>query len=285
MRKVTIGYIFNENNLTKDEKLFLEMAKKENIELILFNTAKDIDEDEIEKKAKRCDIIYNNSAEEFSLEIVKTLEALGKKVVDSSSEAYNSEDKWMSFVKCKKYNIPTLRTILLSEKINTAKKELEEFDEWPVILKRVQGTMGEYVDKADNLTEAERIIKRFWKKGSEKLAIIAQEFVLSPSYRITIIGGKIVQTAIKKSNGWKATGVYLTDKNVKKLELDEELNSIVRKVTKAFNINICGIDLLRKDGKWLVLEINAEPAFDFFPKEQKKLIGKVLDYLKRKVKN
>ena len=51
--------------------------------------------------------------------------------------------------------------------------------------------MGEYVGKAKGMGEAEELIKKFWKKGAEKLPIIAQEFVKSPSYRVTVIGNRI----------------------------------------------------------------------------------------------
>ncbi len=186
------------------------------------------------------------------------------------------------FLKCKRHKIPTLNTILLSENVGIAKKELKEFNHWPVILKRVEGTMGEYVDKADNLSEAEKIMSRFWKKGSEKLPIIAQELVKSPSYRVTIIGDRIVQTAIKYSKGWKATGTHTS--HFGKLKIDRELKGIIDRIIKVFGIKICGIDLFKKDGKWLVLEINSSPGFDFFEKDRKRLIGEVLDFLKKEVK-
>ena len=282
MKKVVIGYIFNENNLCTDEKIFLKLSKKKNIELVMINTAKDLDEEFIEKEIKRCDIFYNNSAEEFSLEIVKTIEALGKKFIDSSRKSYYDEDKWLFFVKCKKHNIPTPKTILLSENKNIAKHELKNLNCWPVVLKRICGTMGEYVDKAENWTQAEKIISKFWKKGSEKLPIIAQEFIASPNYRVTIIGDKIVQTAIRENKGWKATGVYA--KKFKKFKIDKDLKKIINKIIKIFKINIFGIDLLKKDNKWLVLEINLEPGFDFFNKEREMLIGKVLDLLKEKAR-
>lgn len=277
--KKRIGYIFSERTLGKDEKAFLKIAKKKNIELIMFNISKDIDEKEIEEKAKKCDIIFNNSAEEFAIEFVKTLEELGKKVIDSSATYYFIEDKWMFFLECRKNNIPTPETILLSENINLARKDLAEFNHWPVILKRIEGTCGEYVEKAENLNEAERIIKKFWKKGSVKLPIIAQEFIHSFSYRITTIGNEIVQTAIKENHGWKCTGVY--EKRCKKFKIDNELKNIVSKLIKAMKINVCGIDLVKKNGKWLVLEINAVPALDFFETEREKLVGKVLDLLIR----
>ncbi len=284
MKKITLGYIFNEPYIRTDEKFFMKAAKEKNVDLVMINTAKDLDEEELEKKTRKCDIFFNNSAEDLALEIVKTIEELGKKVIDPSRKAYYDEDKWMFFLKCRENNIPTLKTILLSQNGNIIKKELEKFDSWPVILKRIEGTNGEYVDKADNLKEARKIIGRFWKKGSDKLPIIAQEFIHSPSYRVTVIGGKIAQTAIKNSNGWKATGVYMRDKNVKNFKVDKELKKIISKVSKVFGIKICGIDLFKKDGKWLVLEINSAPGLDFFEKERKKLIGKVLDFLKKEAR-
>ncbi len=284
MKKITIGYIFNEPYIRTDEKLFMKVAKEKNIDLIMINTDKDLSEKDIEEDIKRCNLFFNNSAEEFSLEIAKTIEELGKKVIDSSKRLYYDEDKWMFFLKCKEHKIPTIRTILLSKNISSAKRELEEFNSWPVILKRIQGTMGEYVDKAENLSQAERIINRFWRKGTERLPIIAQEFVHSPSYRVMTIGNKIVQTAIKKSKGWKATGVYIQDKNVERFKIDKELKKIIDKVIKVFGIKICGIDLLKKDGKWLVLEINSAPGLDFFVKEEKKLVGEILDFLRKEAR-
>src|SRR5271169_6882048 len=154
MKKITIGYIFDETRLRKDEKAFLKISKKKGIRLILINAYKDLTEDEIKDKIKDCDIIYNNSAENEALEIAKTIEELGKKVIETSKSFYYDEDKWMFFLKAQEHKIPTPKTILLSQNFNIVKKELEKFKQWPVILKRVQGTNGNYVDKANNLTEA-----------------------------------------------------------------------------------------------------------------------------------
>ena len=154
-----IGYIFWEiEGKDLEEKLFKKIAKKKGIELIEFNLHKGIDEKIIEEKAKKCDIIFNNSAEEFAIELVKTLEALGKKVIEPSKTHYYLEDKWMFFLKCKKNDIPTPKTILLSENINLARKEMINFSHWPIILKRVEGSCGNYVEKADNIKQAKKIV-------------------------------------------------------------------------------------------------------------------------------
>ncbi|MCK9596007.1 ATP-grasp domain-containing protein [Candidatus Pacearchaeota archaeon] len=279
MGKITIGYIFSERGLGEDERAFLEVAKKKNIDLVMINTSHDWDKETLQEKVKPCKILYNNCGENFSLEITKMIEEYGKKIIDSSKNFYYDEEKWMFFLKCQKHKIPVPKTILLSANIPLAKKELKNFNCWPVVLKRVEGTMAEYVEKAENLREAEKIINHFWKKGSERLPIIAQEFIKSQNYRVTVIGDKIVQTALKKSNRWKTIGNCA--ENFKKFKVDKELKVIINKIIKFFGIKVCGIDLLKKNRKWLVLEVNSIPAFDFFPNKRKELVGKVLDFLKK----
>jgi len=280
-KRVVIGYIFCERKLGKDEESFIKIAKKKNVDLVMFNISKKIQEKEIEEKAKKCDIIFNNSAEDFAYEVVKTLEELGEKVIDSSKTYYYLEDKWITFLKCHDHKIPVPDTILLSENINVAKYELLDFKRWPVILKRIEGCCGEYVEKANNLDDAIKIIKKFWKKGN-KMPIIAQEFIPSPSYRVTVIDNKIVQTAIKNGPGWKKTGVY--EKNNKKFKIDKELREIVKKLIKVIRINVCGIDLLKKNNNWVVLEVNTTPGLDFFEDERDRLVEEIVNLLIKIVK-
>jgi glutathione synthase/RimK-type ligase-like ATP-grasp enzyme len=283
MQKLVIGYLWNGRKLGKDEKFFIKVAKKNNIKLIMINLFEDISEEELEEKLRECKVVYNNTAEEFAIEYVKTIEEIGKKVIDSSETYYYTEDKWMFFLKCKENNILTPKTILLCENITLAKTELKKFNKWPVILKRVEGTCGDFVEMAKNIEESERIIKKFWKKGSERLPIIAQEFIYSPSYRVTVIGKKIVQTAIKENkSGWKSTGVQ--EKKFNKFKVDRKLKKIVKRIINFSKIKICGIDFIKRGNEWLVLEINAQPAFDFFEDERERLIYLTLKFLRREAK-
>lgn len=279
MKKVVIGYLYSGRRLGLDEIYFRRVAKKKNVIPVLISTSNWSSEEDLKKKINSCDIIYNSSGDDFVIETEKTVEEMGKKMIETSKSFYYTEDKWMFFLKCQEHGVPTPKTILLSEDIAVAKKELHNFGEWPVILKRVSGTCGEYVEKAKNLKEAERLIKKFWKKGSEKLPIIAQECILSPSYRVLVIDNKIVQTAMKKNKTWKATGIYAT--RFGKFPIDNELRNIIKKMMKFVDIRICGIDFLKKNGKWVALEVNAAPGFDFFGGEREILAEKLVNFLKK----
>lgn len=281
MKKPVIGLIFD-NKIGYEEKRFLKAGKKLGIELVLFNLIDEIKEDEIKEKAKKCDIIYDDCGDPISNELVKTLEIFGKKVVEKGKVAYYIDDKWIFYLNCLKHKIPTPETILLPVNLDSAKKELKNFGHWPVVLKRVYGTWGEFVEKADNINEAMKIIKDFWKKGKDRLPIIAQEYVPSDSYRVTAIGNKIVQTSHKKRHGWKATGVYKN--TLRKFKLDNELKNIVNKLIKVCKIGVCGFDFAKKKGKWLAIEANSEPGLDAVARERDKMIEKVLLFLKSKIK-
>ncbi len=281
MKKAVIGYIFDERKKRLEEKKFLRIAKKLNIEVVFFNVADELNKEEIEKKAKKCQIIFNDSGEYITNEIVKYLELLGKKVIEDSKTAYYPEDKWLFFIECKKNKIPCPETVLLPTNIESAKKELKHFNQWPVVLKKIYGCRGEFVERAKNIKEAIEIMRKFWGKENDRTPIIAQEYIGSDSYRVTLIGGKIVQTAIKKRGGWKASGC--ASMKIRKFKLDGEIENISKKVAKMSKIKICGVDFAKNNGKWIVIEVNAEPSLKFFDCERDKMIEEVLKFLKSQI--
>ncbi len=278
-KKLVVGLLIAEKRMDTEDRLFLKCAKKRNMEMVMINLAKKFNEEEFEKQVKKCDVVYNDVGEGFVLEPLKTIEEYGKRVIDASRLYYYTEDKWMFYVKCKEHNIPTPETILLPSNLTMARAELKEFGKWPVVLKRIYGMEGQNVEKADNLEEAVKIVKKVWSKDIDKLPLIAQEYTKSFSYRVTMIGGKIVQSVIKKSRNWKCTGVY--SKDCEKFRIDQGLRKILNKVFRVMKINICGVDLMNRGKEWVVLVVNTEPGLDFIDADREKLIGKVLDFIKQ----
>jgi len=278
MARTTIGFITNHRFLADEDKKFLRIAKKVGINLVIFNAAEKFDIKELKKKAKKCQIIFNDEADYLALELAKSLEVFGCKVIEISKAFYYTEDKWLLYLHCLKNKIPVPKTTLLSTDFVSIKKELKDFNQFPVVLKRIEGFHGDFVDKADDIKEAVVIIKRFWEKGEDRFPILAQEFIDSYSYRVMTIGGEVVQTAVKKSDNWKATGGSAS--RFWKFKVDKELRAILNKIKKITDIVICGIDLAKKDGHWILIEVNAEPSFKFFDSEYNLVIEKTLKHLR-----
>lgn len=276
-----IGYIFYGTKFGVDETNFLKLAREKNVKLVMFNIYKKIDLKKWKKKAKSCEIIYNNSGEEKAIKYVKLFEKWGCRVIESSRSYYREENKWGIYLRCKKNKIPTPRTTLLPNNIESSLKKLQSFDEWPVILKKIYGCQGTFVSKAENIEQAEEILKRFNKSANTTWPTIAQRFVPSPSYRVLTIDKKIVQTAIKDKGSWKKTGVYT--KTFKKIKMTKSLYRVVKKIIKNSEIRVCGIDLLKRNGRWYILELNGQPCLGFFEEERKMLINKILNLLIKEI--
>ena len=52
MKNKTIGYIYSDKKLTKDEKAFIKIAKKRKVNLIMINLLQGLEEKELEEKVK-----------------------------------------------------------------------------------------------------------------------------------------------------------------------------------------------------------------------------------------
>ena len=52
----------------------MELAREKGIEMIMINTNKYLTQEDIEEKIKKCDLLFNNSTENISMEIIKTIE-------------------------------------------------------------------------------------------------------------------------------------------------------------------------------------------------------------------
>ena len=59
--------------------------------------------------------------------------------------------------------------------------------------------------------------------------------------------------------------------NFREFKINKSLEKLSQKIAKISKIEIIGIDFLKKDGKWLVLEVNAQPGLDFFKKKKENL--------------
>jgi glutathione synthase/RimK-type ligase-like ATP-grasp enzyme len=272
---MNIGIIIDSTHKNLESTYFCKCAKEMGVKLVFFNTAEEINEDELQSKAKLCNIIYNDSGTILSLELAKTLEEMGAYVVEPSKVAYYVEEKWMTHLKLEKHNIPMPKTILLPADLRAVKSELVKFNQWPVILKRVYGERGDFVRKADNLNQAIKEYKDLAYLGKDIYPVLAQEFVLSDSYRVTMIDGKIVQTAIKRRHhGWKATGCH--DVRFSHFHIPPSLANLSHKIAKICGIEILGIDYAKTDKGWLLIEVNSDPSLKFFNTEHKEMVEKSL---------
>ncbi|MEK7211032.1 MAG: ATP-grasp domain-containing protein [Patescibacteria group bacterium] len=276
----TIGYIFADNKLLPEDRVFLNLAREKNIKVIVFPSARFLNLARVKNLARKCAVVLNNSAERESLEIAKVIESVGTPIVDPTRSLYFYEDKWMFYVHCKKHNIPTPETFLLPISISQCYEPLERLikKSGAVIIKNIFSDNGKFVDRAKTVKQAVEMIRKF-RKG-DRAPLIAQEYVKAAHkvYRVMVLNGKVVQAIIKKSNNWKCTGRF-TKGDVPTFRVTPKLEKMCVRISKILNIPWCGIDLMRKNREWTAIEANSSPGMDFISGDIENLYKQLLKYL------
>jgi|SRR3989344_1274803 len=284
MDKPNIGVICTPRYNNTEKYLFPILKKTFN--LVLFPINEDIDYAFLKKQSQNLKLILNTAGDQpntyDSLEIVKTFENLGKHVIDSSKSFYYREDKWLFYQTCVKNNLPTPVTYYIPRNINISKTKLKHIlEDHHIVFKGAFSDTGRAVKKASNFEEAEKVIKELRKKINV-MPLVAQQYVPhgKVSYRITLVGNKIIQAIVKYGKTWKEGKLFWKNEKYRMFKVNKKLEKLSKKVAKVFGVEWCGIDLLKDEANnWYIIEINSCPSMDFVIKDIKRSNEELVNYL------
>lgn len=283
---MTIGYIYGNKNLTREDRLFLKLARKEGARVITFSSMRYTSPERIGISAGKCDVVFNASADLIAVEIAKIAEYAGAAVLDPTHSLYYCEDKMMFYVRCTKNKILTPKTYLLPLPMHKCRKPIRRLIKTcgAVVIKNVLADNGEFVGRAKTVDQALALIKKFRKRDLAPL--IAQEYIHTSRnvYRVMVLDGKVVQGVVKKSKHWKCTGEFVHG-DAPVFHVTPALSDMCIKIAQTMNLPLCGIDLMRKKNGWIAIEANSCPAMDFVKQDMKHLYEQLVVYLVRMAKS
>jgi len=287
-KKYTIGYVYPESDRSLDDKILVRALKKR-FNVVLFPLEKQIEEKKIEEQAKDCKLILNNAVYEpytwEAIELSKTFEEFGKKVINSSHSFYYQEDKWMFYLECLEHKLPTPLTHLIPKKLNYKKDKIKKMlVEGPIVMKAIFSDKGLSVERAKTFEEFNEKIKKIIDKTPTS-PIIAQKFIEhgNVSYKVTVIGNKAVHGISIKGKTWEQTAGK-NKEYCKSFKLNKKLRKLCEKASKAFGMKWCSIDLIKQDNNWYVIEVNGCPSSSIITKDIKKITGILVNYLYQEAK-
>src|SRR3989344_2554413 len=286
MKKPFIGVICTPHGNQTEKHLFAALGEK--FDVVLFPLQKDTDYEELKRQAKNIRIVINTAMDMpntyDSLEMVKTFEDMGKRVIDSSKSFYYHEDKWGFFLTCRRNKLPTPTTYYIPRDIKKSRDKLKKImSEGPVVFKGIFSDTGRAVKRAMTYKDALRVISSL-RKTIQVMPLIAQRYVPhgNVSYRVTMTGDKIIQGIIKYGKNWKEGKLFWKNEYYKVFEPDKQLAKLCKKTASAFGIEWCGIDLMKDSaGNWLLIEVNSCPSMDFVISDMERANGELVDYIYR----
>jgi glutathione synthase/RimK-type ligase-like ATP-grasp enzyme len=286
VKRYTIGYVYPESDNCLDDKFLIKLLKKK-FNLILFPLEKQIEEKQIEEQAKACRLIFNNSIyEPFTwdgIELSKTFEEFGVKVINPSRSFYYQEDKWVFYLECLKNKIPTPLTYLISKKLNE-KKIKKILMDGPMVIKAIFSDKGICVERAKTFEEFEDKLQKIINRAPTT-PIIAQKYIEhgNISYKVLLIGNKVVQSVVIRGKSWEQTGMKETE-NYRTFKPDKKLKEICEKASKAFGMKWCSLDLVKQNNDWYLIEVNGCPAVDFIYNDMERLGNMLINFLYKEAK-
>ena len=282
-KNLSMGIIYYKTYHDYEDKMLPRALRKKNIDVVCLPAEEQLDFNEIKEKTKKCKLIYNDTICQpmlfESLELSKTLEELGKKVINSSHSFFYQEDKWMFYLKCLEHRIPTPKTYFIPVETKFYSRFIKGIlKNTPLVLKGVFSDNALTVEKAANYPTFLKKVKKIVKK-SPGSPIIAQEYIpnLNRSYRATLINHRLQQFVVKMSKSWKQSGNVREHFRI--IRVNKNVRDLCERASRALGMQVCGLDLIFNNGRWYVIEANSCPALNFINNDENRLVKNLANYL------
>lgn len=254
--KKKIGVIVD--NITKHKWETREIRKeleRRDIECELINIYKFPISTERKDRGITLALARTTSATHFRIEALKSLEICGVRVINSSACIQNGGDKYTSLILMNSKGLETPKTFMVSS-FESAVKAISEVGT-PAVLKPVFGTYGKGVFRIKSLEE------EIYRLDGLKFPYIVQEYLphRKGDVRVFVVGDEALGaiTRVAPVGEWK-TNVSAGAKS-KKLKITNQISKIATKAAGVIGAKYGGIDLIERDGKFVVLEVNTQPDF------------------------
>lgn len=234
---------------------------------------------ELQKKGVQSEIYRNNRA--FSpdvsfdcdfcifldkdINLAECLEGHGIKLFNSAAAIKNADSKIKTTIILNKTeDIKMQKTLFAPKKYNSATdiaflNQVADRLGFPLVFKSAYGSRGEQVKLINNIEELIKIDEKYCNE--EHLYQEYRNSSAGKSVRVIVVGGKAIG-AIKLENTLDfRSNAYLGGKG-SVFELTDEYKSVSEKVSKAMNLDYCGVDLFCD--KPIVIEVNSNAYFKEF---------------------
>ncbi len=190
------------------------------------------------------------------LYISNMLEMCGYKLVNSAKSIELCDDKLKTYLSISG-KLPIPKTVssplIYSSEKDDFYLEIEKTLNYPIVVKEVYGSMGNRVHLVKNTQEL--------KDLREKLRYVPhlyQEFVgtYGQDLRVIVIGGKAVASMIRHNDNDFRSNIELGGKGDPHT-LNEKERILAEECAKELGLQYCGVDILSKDGKYYICEVNS----------------------------
>ena len=224
--------------------------------------------------------------------LARILEKQGYRLFNKADFIKMCDDKMLTNIMCANHDIRMPKTIpgplfyspkLVESNLNFLDDVIKELG-LPLVMKKVYGSLGLGVYLVKTKEELVELYKENCRQPIQFQEYIASSF--GKSLRVLVIDGKVVG-AFQRYNEEDFRSNFGKTATSKEFPLKRKYLELANKITKLFDIEYAGIDLLFGENDEPVLcEINSNAFFEEFEKTTKINVAKLfMEMVKNKVSN
>ncbi|MHA1819106.1 MAG: ATP-grasp domain-containing protein [Promethearchaeota archaeon] len=268
-----IGIILNRVNF--EEKRIIKELESRGHEIKTINNQKlslkiSPDNSEFCGKYGSFDLILQRSMSLFrGLYTSAILESKGLEVINNYESIRISGDKLLTSIKLSEAGIRTPASMVAFTK-DSALESMNEINDYPLIIKPIIGSWGRLIAKLENENMARAVLE-----DREIMGHILQKIYYFQEYirpqrknkedptdiRVIYLNGECIAAMgrISKEEEFRSN-IALGGRGIK-LEIDEEMEKICKKVGEVIGGKFLGIDLMKDEKGYVCIEVNGTPQF------------------------
>jgi ribosomal protein S6--L-glutamate ligase len=155
----------------------------------------------------------------------------------------------------------------------------------PLIVKLLEGTQGKGVVLAETKKAAESVINAFKSLNAN---ILVQEFIKEANgkdLRLFVVDGKVVAAMQREAAPGEFRANIHMGGTASVVKVTAEEKRIAIKATKAMNLKVAGVDIIRSSKGPLLLEVNSSPGLEGIEgATQKDIAGEMIKAIEKHLK-
>ncbi len=210
-----------------------------------------------------------SSVTSYGASVVRQLELMGVFTVVSTEALLRSRDKRtaLQYLAANDIPVPDSVFMAMSDNIDTALDVLG--DQYPVVIKLLQGTQGDGVLLGENKNASVSLVSSFLRLKEE---VLLQRFIKESNgkdIRAFVVGGEVVATMERSAQPGEFRSNLHRGGVGKKTRISPEEKDIAIRAAALMGLQVAGVDILRSETGPMVLEVNASPGLEGIEKTTK----------------
>ncbi len=198
--------------------------------------------------------------------ILRHFEAMNIPLTSNSSSIHVARDKFHSFQRLAEEKLPVPETLLVNSFIQPM--DFLNVRNLPVVLKPRNLFHGLGCVKVNELSLLKEIVEAIMSYSTQaRRSIMIQEFISAEEkiphqdYRLFVVDNRVIAAMTRKAapSEWKTN--VARGASTESYSPTKEEGELAVKATKILGLKIAGVDILHKDNKPIILEVNPCPGW------------------------